>query len=162
VTGYLASATFQHFVTLFEDFVFDLLRAWLNAYPQTLSKRELKFQTVLDSSDKPQIIEAVVEKELLGVAYKRIEDWFIFLNNLVKLNCPQPDQIAKLAEIKATRDIMVHNKGVANEIYIEKSMGQARFTAGDLLEITEQYHRESWELIKQVTSDLSDAALKKC
>ena len=49
VAGYLASARFQHFVSLFEEFVFDLLRLWLNVYPQNLAKWELKFQTILDS-----------------------------------------------------------------------------------------------------------------
>ena len=96
------------------------------------------------------------------MAYKRVGDWFTYLNDLVKLNCPQPDEIHRLAEIKALRDILVHNKGIANEIYIEKSMGEARFNVGDLLEIPEQYHRESWQLIKQVISDISDAAIKKC
>src|SRR4051812_26521581 len=36
---YLMSSTFQHFVSLFEDFFFDLLRLWLSAYPASLSKK---------------------------------------------------------------------------------------------------------------------------
>src|SRR4051794_26227587 len=33
VTEYLAVATFQQFVSLFEDFVFGVMRHWLLAYP---------------------------------------------------------------------------------------------------------------------------------
>src|SRR5688572_27013734 len=36
ITDYLASSTFQHFVSLFEDYFFELLRAWLAAYPGSL------------------------------------------------------------------------------------------------------------------------------
>src|SRR5947208_3405264 len=32
VTNYLAASTFQHFVSLFEDYFFGLLRSWLAAY----------------------------------------------------------------------------------------------------------------------------------
>jgi len=162
VTGYLASATFQHFVSLFEEFVFDLLRLWLNAYPQNLGKRELKFQTVLDSPDKSQIVASVVEKELLGVAYRRVDDWFAYLNDLVKLNCPQADEIHRLSEIKASRDILVHNKGIVNETYVKKSLAKARFRVGEKLVISEQYHRESWQLMQSVIVDVADAAIQKC
>jgi len=62
VTGYLASATFQQFVSVFESFVFDLLRAWLTEYPAHLSGKQVPFQTVLDSPENersfvPQSLE---------------------------------------------------------------------------------------------------------
>ena len=161
VTGYLASATFQHFVSLFEQFVFDLLRAWLTEYPVSLSGNQLLFRTVLDAADKNEIVAAVVQKEVRGLAYKRVADWFVFLEKIAKLECPTEDQIRQLAEIKASRDVLVHNNGIANSIYIDKSMGLARFADGETLELPEHYHRESWRLIKQVVSDLTDAAINK-
>ena len=44
VIDFLAPATFQNFVALFERFVFDLLRRWLTEYPGSLSGNQLKFQ----------------------------------------------------------------------------------------------------------------------
>lgn len=161
VTEYLASATFQHFVSLFEDFVFDFLRAWLIEYPGSLSGKQLQFRTVLESADKPEIIRAVVQKELAGLAYERIDNWFINLEKVVKLGCPNQEQVERLAEIKASRDVLVHNKGIANSIYVDKSMGRARFNDGETLEIPEHYHRNSWHLIKQVVSDIAEAAINK-
>ena len=161
VTGYLASATFQHFVSLFEQFLFGFLRAWLTAYPRSLSGHQLQFRTVLDAADKGDIIAAVVEKEVLELAYNRVADWFSYLDKIVHLGCPTPDQIERLAEIKASRDILVHSNGIANSIYVDKSLGRARFVDGDSLELPEHYHRESWQLIKQVVSDISDAGIDK-
>lgn len=161
VTGYLASATFQHFVSLFEQFVFDFLREWLTEYPRSLSGNQLQFRAVLDSADKNEIVATVVQKEVLGLAYKRLADWFAYLDKIAQLGCPTQDQIQRLAEIKASRDVLVHNNGISNSIYVDKSMGQARFADGDLLALPEHYHRESWQLIKQVVSDLADAGINK-
>lgn len=161
VTGYLASATFQHFVSLFEDFVSGFLLAWLSAYPRSLEKRQLAFETVLDSTDKTEIIRAVVRKELIEITYKRVDEWFKYLDKIVHLGCPDEDQIKQLAEIKASRNVLVHNKGIVDAKYVEKSMGRARYQDDDMLEIPEQYHRDSWELIKQVVNDIADSGISK-
>jgi hypothetical protein len=67
--GYVAKqvteATFQQFVSLFENFFFDLLRLWLTAYPQSLGGKRIEFKTVLDAPDKDAITQLVVDKELL-------------------------------------------------------------------------------------------------
>ena len=161
VTGYLASATFQHFVSLFERFALEFARRWLIQYPGSLSDKELKFRTVLESVDRDGIVAAVVEKEVHRLAYQRIRDWFGYLERIAELGRPNHDEIERLAEIKASRDVLVHNDGIANSVYVDKSMGRARFADGDKLELPEHCHRESWELIKQVVTGVADAAIKK-
>lgn len=158
---YLVSATFQHFVSLFERFVFDFLRVWLTDDPRSLSGKQLEFRTVLDAADQNEIVTAVVQKEVLGVTYKRVADWFKYLEKIAQLGCPSQDQIKQLAEIKASRDVLVHNNGIANSIYVDKSMGCARCAEGDKLELPEQYHRDSWQLLKKVVTDLANAGIKK-
>ncbi|MBN2293747.1 MAG: hypothetical protein JXM70_15070 [Pirellulales bacterium] len=69
--------------------------------------------------------------------------------------------MALVDEIKASRDILVHNNEIVNSLYVDKSMGRARFSEGDKLELPESYHRESWQLIKQVVTDIADAAVNK-
>src|SRR5438552_189779 len=64
VAGELAGATFQQFVSIFEDFFFDFLRLWLMAYPQSLGGKELQFKTVLDAPDKEGVTLHVVNKEV--------------------------------------------------------------------------------------------------
>ena len=158
---YLISSTFQHFVSLFEDFFFDLLRHWLIAYPGSLSKKQLEFGTVLKAADKGVIVANVVDRELNELKYERLADWFAYLERLTKLGCPTADEILQLAEIKASRDILVHNKGVTNFTYIEKSGNRARFKDGDPLELPEGYHRASWDIIKKVIGDVADAVVLK-
>ncbi|MCH7989490.1 MAG: hypothetical protein IID46_10145, partial [Planctomycetes bacterium] len=104
---------------------------------------------------------AVVQKELLGFGYQGVANWFEYLEKIAQLGCPSEDQIKKIAEIKASRDALVHNNGIANSIYVKKSMGRARFADGEELKISEQYHRESWQLIKQVVADVANAGINK-
>jgi hypothetical protein len=161
VTDYLTSSTFQHFVSLFEDFFFGLLRHWLAAFPVSLSKKQVEMGAVLKAPDKAAVVFAVVDKELNELKYERLADWFAHLERLANLGCPTADEIEKLAEIKASRDIWVHNNGMANATYVAKAGSRARCQDGEKLEIPEQYHRESWETIKKVVRDLSSAAMAK-
>jgi hypothetical protein len=161
VAEYLMSSTFQHFVALFEDFFFELLRYWLAAYPASLSKKQVDMGAILRSPDKTAIVLTVVDKELNELKYERLADWFAYLDRLAKLGSPTADEIEKLAEIKASRDILVHNNGMANATYVFKAGSQARYGDGEKLEIPERYHLASWETINKVVRDVSAAAIAK-
>ncbi len=157
----LASATFQSFVSIFEDFFFDLLRLWLVAYPESLSKKQLEFGIVVTAPDLATVILAVVDRELNEVKYGRVGDWFAYLERLAKLGVPTAQEIDRIAEIKATRDILVHNKGVVNSTYLSKAGKHARFEVGQKLEIAPTYHLSSWGSIKKLVADISTAMIEK-
>jgi len=158
---YLRVSTFLHFVSLFEDFFFDLLRLWLTAHPHSLSRRQVDLGTILQTGDTSIILQNVIDRELNSLKYEKLADWFVYLDKLVHLGCPTPSEIEALAEIKASRDILTHNRGLVNPIYLAKAGGKARFQDGERLELPEQYHRTSWELVKTVVRNLGDAAAAK-
>jgi hypothetical protein len=164
VAGYLAEAVFQHFVSLFEDFVFELLRLWLSAYPAGIPNKDKKpvdLATIIDAIDKDAILGFVIERELNALRYERPASWFRYLNDRVKLGCPTDEQIERLAEIKASRDILIHNRGIVNETYLQKAGARARYKLGQRLEIPEPYLRDAWLLIRDIVRDLEAAAMAK-
>lgn len=161
VSGPLAEATFQQFVAIFENFFFDCLRLWLMAYPQSLSGKQLDFKVVLDAPDKEAITRQVVTKELNEIAYERPKDWFDYLESRAKLGCPTAAEIGHIGEAKASRDVLAHNRGIANKIYESKAGKFARYKDGEKIDIPEQYHRATWELLRKVVSDISSAAIAK-
>jgi hypothetical protein len=160
VTEQLAEATFQQFTSFFENFYFDFLHLWLTAYPGSL-RRMVDFKSVLEQPDKVAITRLVVRKELNEVLYGRPTEWFIYLEEKAKLGCPSADEIQRIAEVKASRDVLVHNKGIANTTYESKAGSLARFREGEKLDIPEDYHRETWVLIRKVVADVSNAAIAK-
>lgn len=161
VAEQLAEATFQQFIAIFENYFFDLLRLWLTAYPKNLSGKKVDFKDVLDAPDKDAITARVVSKEVNEILYDRPTGWFDYLEDKAKLGCPTPDEIAKIAEAKASRDVLVHNRGVASKTYESKAGTLARYKDGQRIDIPEHYHRETWELLRKVVTDISNAASAK-
>src|SRR5437868_972673 len=105
------------------------------AYPQSLSGRKVDFQAVLDASDKHAITLLVVNKELNDVLYDRPTNWFRYLEDRANVGCPTPDEIDRIAEAKASRDVLAHNRGVANKTYESKAGRLARYKDGDRIDL---------------------------
>lgn len=161
VAEQLAEATFEQFISIFESFFFDFLTLWLKAYPKSLGSKKVDFKFILDLPDKDAITELVVKKELNEVLYDRPAAWFTFLEEKAKLGCPTADEIKQVAEAKASRDLLIHNRGIANKTYESKAEHFARFREGERIDIPEHYHRATWELFRKLVSDISSAALAK-
>jgi len=161
VAEQLAEVTFQQFISIFENYFFDLVRLWLMAYPKSLSGKKVDFKDVLDAADKDAITARVVSKEVTEILYDRPTAWFDYLEEKAKLGCPTNDEIAKIAEAKASRDVLVHNRGVAGKTYESKAVALARYKDGQRIDVPEDYHRATWELLRKVVTDLSDAAIAK-
>jgi hypothetical protein len=157
----LAEATFQQFIAIFENYFFDLLRSWLIAYPRNLIGKQVDFKAVLDAPDKEAITLLVVNKELNEILYDRPARWFAYLEDKAKLGCPTANEIDRIAEAKASRDVLVHGRGVASKAYQSKAGLLARYKDGERIDIPEHYHRETWELIRKVVTEISNAAIAK-
>ncbi len=100
-------------------------------------------------------------KRLNDLRYENLREWFATLNRAVQLDCPSEDEIDALAEVKAARDILEHNAGVVNDLYLRKAGKKARYTAGEQVEIDDSYHLASWQLIKKVVAEVIAAAIAK-
>jgi hypothetical protein len=161
VSEQLTQATFQQFISTFETFFFDFLRLWLLAYPRSLGRRQLEFKDILDAPDKDAITLLVVNKELNELLYERPAAWFAYLEDKAKLGCPTATEVEQIAEAKASRDVLVHNGGVAGKVYVAKAGKLARYKEGEKIDIPEPYHRQTWELLRKVVADVSNAALTK-
>lgn len=157
----LASATLQQFVSIFENFLFEVLRLWLLAHPKSLSSRQLSGKEILALPDKAAIVDALVEKELKDIFYDRPANWFEYLKGRVDTGVPLLDETLRFAEIKATRDILVHGQGLANAYYVDKSGSAARVQAGQPLDVPEPYHQASWELICKLVRDIGTGMADK-
>ncbi len=157
----LPEATFQQFISIFEAFLVDFMRSWLFAYPGSLGNKQVDFAKVLKLPDKDAIIRLVVDKELNEVAYSAPADWFKYMNKRTGLGVPTEDEIKKLAEAKASRDVLVHNRGVANKSYELKAGSFARYRSGQRIDIPSDYHGAIWNLVRKMVVDISSAAIAK-
>lgn len=157
----LLEATFLQFLSVFEVFVGDLLRLWLTAHPRAIGGKTLKFEDALDAGDMPTLVSQVVDHEVAEVTYRSPRTVFQYLEKRIGLALPPPAEIDRLAEAKATRDVIVHNRGVINDAYLLKAGALARHTAGQFVDIPNPYHRDRWELTAKLVADFSAGALAK-
>ena len=116
---------------------------------------------MLEAPDKDAITELVVDRELNDIAYKRPAGWFAYLEERTKLGLPATDDIERLAEAKATRDALVHNRGVAGKSYESKAGRYSRHTEGERIDILDDYHRAIWDRLRRVVTEICDAAIAK-
>ena len=103
----------------------------------------------------------IAERKLNELKYDRPTAWFDYLNKVVHLGCPTKDEIERIAEMKAGRDLLIHNSGIVNKTYLDKAGTKARFAVGDKLVIDRRYFEGCWRLAKKVVDDVSATAMRR-
>ncbi|MBY0231231.1 MAG: hypothetical protein K2W96_18270 [Gemmataceae bacterium] len=149
---------FKDFFSIFEHWLFGLLRLWLTAYPQGLGARTLEFKTVRELGSIDTVTAHVVGKELHELAYDKPAEWFAYIEKRMKLGCPTAEEIERFSEAKASRDVLEHHRGYANALYIQKSGKLARFKDGERIEIDGPYFRAVFDLLLKLVADMGATA----
>ncbi len=157
----LPSSTLEKSVAVLEEFLIGFYRLWLKSYPVPMAKRQIAFDEIERLPDKEAIVERFVDRVIRELAYKGPADWFKTLKETTKLGNPTDDEIRRSCEIKATRDVLVHNQGIVNWLYLDKTGALARFAEGQQVEIPHDYLVESTVLIRKIIEDMTAAAVAK-
>ncbi len=64
------------------------------------------------------------------------------------------DLVRSFIEIKASRDIIIHNNGVINKVYVEKAGEKRRGEVGDELAIDQDYFRQVIITLKKLSGSI--------
>jgi hypothetical protein len=84
------------------------------------------------------------------LSYKAPGEFAESMQTLISVNLLECPAFHRYMEIKATRDIFVRNRGIANDIYLRKAGSHARVKVGMVLSADIQYFLESYEHCLQV------------
>ncbi|MEW6673941.1 MAG: hypothetical protein AB1427_19785 [Thermodesulfobacteriota bacterium] len=146
-------------VAYYETFFFDFLKILLQNNPYALSqKRQLAVQEVLSQSDLQKLILYLIERELHELRYKNVQEWFAYLERVINLKTIGISEINRLSELKATRDIVAHNAGIVNDIYIQKAGSLARARIGEAISVSRPYVYDSADFLKHLVFELTNDA----
>ncbi|MBF5039514.1 hypothetical protein INP77_08430 [Methylophilus sp. 13] len=139
-------------VSISETLLGDIVRNVIMRYPQKLgNKRSVQLSTVLEAQSLEEIHLKAMDTLLNELSYKspnEFSDSFKELTSITLLECPA---FHKYIEMKATRDIHVHNRGVSNKTYLKKAGSHARAKDGQSLPVDIPYFLESYEACIQIT-----------
>ncbi|MET1260044.1 hypothetical protein ABV409_11900 [Flagellimonas sp. DF-77] len=148
-------------VTLMETLLNDILRKILIEYPSKIpNKRKIDVEKALNATSLEEIKLYIVDNILNDIAYKSPKDYADEFNTYVGVNLLENPIFHKYIELKATRDIHIHNNGIANEIYRAKSGVMARINTDAFLPVTVQYFLQSYECCLQL-NELIEVELDK-
>lgn len=143
--------------TIMETLLNDILKMILIEYPNKIpSKKQIDINCVLNSSSIEQAKLYIVESILNEIAYKSPRDYAAEFDKYTGVNLLESPVFHKYIELKATRDIHIHNSGQANEIYTTKAGVLSRVKSGKYLPVDIQYFLMSYEHCLQLNEVLED------
>lgn len=138
-------------VTIIEAMLGDIIRTIVLKYPQKLgSKRTITLQAVLEAKSIEELHLRATDALLHDLSYKSPSEFAEAAQTLLSINLLECPAFHKYMEIKASRDIFIHNRGIANEIYVRKAGSHVRVQPGMLLPADTVYFLESYEACLQV------------
>lgn len=142
-------------VTGMEALFSDVVREIVLAYPKKIGKKRTVPASLLLSCDTIESAHlAIVDSMLHELTYKSPKDFTEAVNPIISCNLLEIPAYHRYIEVKATRDIYIHNGGIANQVYMEKSGSHARVKAGNPLPVDISYFLSAYETCLQITDVL--------
>jgi len=150
VVPLLARSALITLVSFFELLESDLMRMHLQLHPQALSDDTKQF-SVNDLklySDMLELVNDVIAKKVETISRDSLENRAKLYERLFKatLGSLSPSGWPEFNEIFERRNLLVHNDGLVNKIYLSKvgsdyldSLGKDRPSLGDRLEVRAKY-----------------------
>jgi hypothetical protein len=147
-------------VATVEDFIANNLRMVLHAYPAKIGKdRRLSVEELQSSGSLSIALNTLVSKEILSMLYKSPRDYMRYFMETLSIELKAAD-IDMYVEIKAARDLIVHNGGLVNLIYLEKAGRKSRAKEGQLVPVDKDYFDASIRVMKELVHSTFQQMLK--
>lgn len=137
-------------ITIIEALLGDLLRLIIIRYPKKIgSKRTIKSSDILSCENIEELHLKTANAILNELSYKSPMEFAEESKNITSINLLECPAFHRYVEIKATRDIHIHNLGKVNELYLSKASTHARAKLGQYLHVDNYYLLESYEFCLQ-------------
>lgn len=158
---YIQSIVFA--VALVDSYISGSLETVIRAYPQKLlvspKGNELKddaplavdVREVVNASSLDGLIAEKANQRVRDANYATPEAFFKYSSKVFGFEFDEALRL-EFSEIKATRDIHVHNDGIANRIYVKKAGRLARAQDLEPLTVDSEYLRTSIACLKLIIS----------
>lgn len=149
-------------VAITESYLVKVAKQVLRWYPQKLSSADKKidFELVVESQDIDELLNKIIDRHVNSIFYATPVHYLKYIEQILSINIDETIQ-SNYAEIKATRDVLVHNDGIVNELYLRKADICARATIKDKIPIDSNYFSESITCMKGLITSIYEQMLQK-
>lgn len=119
----------------------------------------ISLKDLISINDIDQVISNEIDIRLTDVAHASPAQYAIYFEKVAGFGLgPYLDTYI---ELKATRDILVHNDGVINAVYTRKAGNNSRGSEKTKIVIDAEYFEGSIRTLKNITSAIYRGLLKK-
>ncbi len=141
-------------VSRMETHLQDCLRHAIEAFSEKISvlageKPHIPLELVLCAGDKQQILASFIDLKCKDLMFQSPQDYIKRFEKVLSVELPD-DLVKKYIEIKATRDVLIHNQGITNELYLRKAKELARASVGEVIPIDRSYFIYVVETLKKL------------
>lgn len=153
-------------VAITEDYLSKSLFTILIWYPQKLSNitigedRKIELSLVINSKSIEELLQKVIFNNINSVFYASPRKYFEKIENILSIILPLKIK-SQFSENKATRDLLLHNSGIINSMYLAKSGNLARGTEGETIPLNSNYFDNSLRCMKKIITSSYSQLLKK-
>lgn len=151
----LYSGTLMLLVTYFENTISKIFRADFQRHPQrmALDKKMVSYK-ILEMSDSIEDVKNhLIDDEVMSMMYKSVGEWIEYLKKNLNLKLEYVISVLpQLTEIVARRNLIVHNEGTVNTIYLNL-VGEkyaSGLNVGDTLGVDRKYISDAIDLVENI------------
>lgn len=137
-------------ITYYENLVAQLFKNDFVKHPEriNLDSKGVTYKVLAELNDVEMIKEHLIEEEVVSMMYKSYDDWMQYFRNKVKLDIPYDRKKMKdIKEIIARRNLLVHNNGIVNSIYLSIT-GSKDVIKGDSINVNKEYLNNAINIIE--------------
>lgn len=161
---FLLRGLFVIALSFMEAMLTDVLEYFLTSFPLKIPSNEFKYEKDVYFTSYRDLTAKTVERYLNSLAYRSFEDHFTAFLELTSIHNSSVLQthVGNLKEARATRNVLLHNSLLANNLYLA-SAGDLRRTsrAGERLECDHPYVTRTIETISAFAIDLRKSLSEK-
>ena len=107
-------------------------------------------ELVLGSANLDEVLEHTITDHLNSVFYAAPKAYLEYLSKIAETKVTDP-AFDDYIELKATRDLLVHNSRVVNSTYLNKAGQKARGAEGDRIAVDSGYFDRSLATLKRIS-----------
>lgn len=127
------------------------------------SIKKIDIGEIVTSKSKEAVIDVVIKQQLISLFYASPANQFEYMKKAIGITLDENIQ-KNWIELKATRDLIVHNYGIVNDVYLKKCDDFARGKLGEKIIVDKEYFESSIasakSLIGKIASQLQRSIKK--
>jgi hypothetical protein len=138
-------------VTIIECLLNDLLFEIIRKCPEKIDKKQIEVKRILKANSFEELQRNIIYSVVHELSYRSPHEYAREFEKYASMNLLECPAYQRYIEVKATRDVLIHNKGIANIIFVSKSGMFARVSSGVEMPVDDIHFMESYEYSLKLT-----------